>query len=105
MAKRAPTSGMNPIPSLIRASAHDAGNQSMRAAGRTQWNDDDWNAMCATQDRLITACYGEGPRGRVRFGYADAMAKAGLLTIYTKDFYGVFEAAWAEYEASFAQAA
>lgn len=31
---------------LAMAIAQDAGNVSMRAAHRTAWNDDDWNAMC-----------------------------------------------------------
>lgn len=43
----------NPLPSLIRASAQDAGNSNMRKNGRTKWSDDDWNVMCETQDRLI----------------------------------------------------
>lgn len=37
---------------MIRAAAQDAGNRSMRAAGRTAWNDDDWNAACAEFERL-----------------------------------------------------
>ena len=31
---------------LAMAIAKDAGNVSMRAAGRSTWNDEDWNAMC-----------------------------------------------------------
>lgn len=30
----------------------DAGNRSMRKAGRSKWNDDDWNAACAEFERL-----------------------------------------------------
>ena len=31
---------------LAMAIAKDAGNVSMRAARRTAWNNEDWNAMC-----------------------------------------------------------
>lgn len=48
----------NPLPSLIRASAFDAANMRMNGEGRKKWNDEDWNAMCETQERLVTACYG-----------------------------------------------
>lgn len=37
---------------LAHRAAWDAGNVSMRAAGRTKWNEDDWNAMCAEFERL-----------------------------------------------------
>ena len=37
---------------IIRAAAWDAGNRSARAAGRSAWNDDDYNAGVAEQDRL-----------------------------------------------------
>lgn len=97
-------SGMNPLPSLLRASAHDAGDQSMRAAGRTTWNDDDWNAMCETHNRLVAACYGVGPLGCVRFGFAEALQQAGVLTLATKDFFGVLNREFDAYEASLAGA-
>jgi hypothetical protein len=35
------------------AAGRDAGNRSMRAAGRTSWNDDDWNAACDVTQRLL----------------------------------------------------
>ena len=38
---------------MAHAAAWDAGNESMRAAGRTKWNLDDWNAMCAEFSRLM----------------------------------------------------
>lgn len=75
--------GLNPLPSLIRASAHDAGSMNMRANGRKKWNDDDWNAMCETQDRLIRNIYGK-PQDHnepnwcfIRFQIAEQMEKRG----------------------------
>jgi hypothetical protein len=76
------TKGMNPLPSLLRASAWDAGNISMRTHGREKWNEDDWNAAAATQERLIKACYGrdedhnEPNRCYLRFGVAERMEKS-----------------------------
>jgi hypothetical protein len=35
------------------AASRDAGNKSMRAAGRTAWNDDDWSAAKAQFERLF----------------------------------------------------
>jgi hypothetical protein len=37
---------------LAFAAAGDAGNRNMRAAGRTTWNEDDWNIACEELDRL-----------------------------------------------------
>lgn len=37
---------------LIMAAARDAGNRSMRNAGRTVWNADDWAAACRVSERL-----------------------------------------------------
>ena len=37
---------------LARAAAHDAGNRSMKAAGRKKWNADDYNAACDELERL-----------------------------------------------------
>jgi hypothetical protein len=73
---------MNPLPSLIRASAWDAGNASMRAGNRTVWNEDDYNASCETQERLITACYGRAtdsdPRTKyIRFQIAGQLEAQG----------------------------
>lgn len=36
----------------MMASSRDAGNMSMRKAGRKVWNIDDWNAAAAVCDRL-----------------------------------------------------
>jgi len=38
------------------AAGQDAGNRSMKAGGRTEWNEDDWNAAQAVVQRL----YGDG---------------------------------------------
>ena len=38
---------------LARAAAHDAGTRSMRRAGRTAWNEDDWNVAAAEYMRLL----------------------------------------------------
>ena len=40
---------------LAMAASRDAGNRSMRAAGRTAWNEDDWNVAVATFERLYPA--------------------------------------------------
>lgn len=43
---------LNPDRHLVNAAAQDAGNRSMRRAGRTKWNADDWNAAAAAHERL-----------------------------------------------------
>ncbi len=40
---------------LARAASKDAGNMSMRNAGRKSWNEDDWNASVAEFERLWPA--------------------------------------------------
>lgn len=35
------------------AAGRDAGNRSMRAAGRTAWNDEDWSAAEALYGKLM----------------------------------------------------
>lgn len=105
------TSGtMNPLPSLIRASAWDAGNDAMRAAGRKVWAAKDRDAAGECQERLIRACFARAadtdPReAYIRFGYAEAMEKAGMLTLYTKSFHDVLDASYAAYVASLDQQA
>lgn len=42
-----------PTPAIARAAGHDAGDRSMRAAGRRRWNQDDWNAAAAVTRSLI----------------------------------------------------
>lgn len=104
------TTATNPLPSLIRASAWDAGNQSMRTAGRTIWSADDADAAGAGQERLIRACYEreadtDHREAYIRFGFAETMEKAGLLTLTTKRFHEVLDEAYAAYLASFEVAA
>jgi hypothetical protein len=45
---------------IARAAGRDAGNRSMRAAGRSAWNEDDWSAACDMFDRLMRLA-GEAP--------------------------------------------
>jgi hypothetical protein len=78
---------ITPLPSLLRASAHDAANMAMRKAGRTAWSEDDYNVACETQERLIRACYGS-PRDHndpnrcyIRFGVAEQMERAGQINL------------------------
>ena len=37
---------------LAMAASRDAGNRSMKKAGRMKWNRDDWNTSVDTLDRL-----------------------------------------------------
>lgn len=80
MASTAATTQL-PLPSLIRASAWDAGNSSMRAGGRTKWSRKDWNVSASTLERLVTAAYGEGPVGCIKFQLAEQLEKARILRI------------------------
>ena len=75
---------MNPLPSLIRASATDAANMQMRAAGRSAWSEDDYDLAASTLERLITSCYGrEGENQQemkyIRFGVAEQAEKRGEI--------------------------
>lgn len=58
MTKRQQNNALNPLPSLIRASAWDAANMHMRASGRTKWCLEDYNEAARVQERLIRSCYG-----------------------------------------------
>jgi hypothetical protein len=53
---------------LVYAAGRDAGYRSMRAAGRTVWNEDDYNAAAETVHRLmpfiITGLWRWGPMAR-----------------------------------------
>lgn len=49
----------NLTPEIARAAGWDAGNRSMRAAGRTRWNEDDWNAACEVTNRLMAMLLSE----------------------------------------------
>ena len=76
--------GLVPLPSLIRASAQDAGNASMRKANRAKWSEDDYNAACETQERLVRACYGRDGENEtdtcfVRFQIAEKWERAGKI--------------------------
>ena len=48
---------------LCLAAGTDAANKAMRKAGRSKWNDDDWNLAVAKQEALLenaAACCAEG---------------------------------------------
>lgn len=88
---------INPLPSLIRASAHDAAAASARAAGRSKWSRGDYNKACATQERLVRACYAkpgeaaDSPWCYIRFGIAEKAERDGVFTL-DSDFGAVFDA-------------
>jgi hypothetical protein len=46
---------------LAYRAAQDAGTRSMRAAGRPQWNESDWNAACAELQRIYPASSQQPP--------------------------------------------
>jgi hypothetical protein len=76
--------GMNPLPSLLRASAWDAANMRMRAAGRSKWTRGDYNEAARTQERLIRACYGrKSDQDKnvvyIRFQIAEQLERSGHL--------------------------
>lgn len=80
---------LNPLPSFLRASAQDAANTKMRAAGRTKWNDDDWNTAAETLERLVGACYGRDGDNQAamcfyRFQLAEKLEREGKLNTGTK---------------------
>lgn len=43
---------------IAMAAGRDAGNRSMKAAGRTKWNKKDWSAACAETERLMALIEG-----------------------------------------------
>ena len=45
--------GARPTQAIAHAAGWDAGNRAMRAAGRTAWNEDDWDAACEVFNRLM----------------------------------------------------
>jgi len=45
--------GARPTQAIAHAAGWDAGNRVMRAAGRTAWNEDDWDAACEVFNRLM----------------------------------------------------
>lgn len=78
---------INPLPSLLHASATDAGNARMRAAGRKAWSRGDYNECARTIHRLIDACYARpwdlpGDEWRyIRVNVARELEKRGLFTL------------------------
>lgn len=38
---------------IARAAGWDAGNRSMKAAGRTAWNEEDWNVACEVFETMM----------------------------------------------------
>lgn len=95
MTKTAATAQL-PLPSLIRACAWDAGNNSMQNGGRTKWSRADYSAAASLQNKLIAQCYGEGPTGFIKFGIAEALQHAGVLTLgmKAKDFFSTIDRAF-----------
>ena len=88
---------MQPLPSLLRASAWDAGNFSAAKAGRKVWSRKDYNAAADTQDRLVRACYGR-PYDRagsklpyIRFQIAEQYERSGEFTL-SSDFDAICDA-------------
>jgi hypothetical protein len=79
-------SGMNPLPSLIRAASWDAGNRSMQDAGRKVWSRKDYNAAAAAQNNFVRTCYGL-PTDKderlcfIRFSIADRLQQTGHFTL------------------------
>ena len=50
---------------LAHAAGWDAGNRSMRAAGRTTWNQADWATACAALARLMAIAGGRKEKNMV----------------------------------------
>jgi hypothetical protein len=80
---------INPLPSLIRASAQDAATAAMRKAGRSSWSRDDFNVAAETQERLIRQCYGVVGENDpnmcfIRFSYAETMERRGEFHLKSK---------------------
>ncbi|WP_020696569.1 hypothetical protein [Reyranella massiliensis] len=75
---------MNPLPSLIRASAWDAGNHNMHNAGRSKWDWNDFTVASAEHERLVGLAYARPNDQRhdryIRFQIAEQMEQAGLFT-------------------------
>lgn len=44
---------MNATYATALAAAKDSGNRHMKKAGRTAWNESDWNAACQTLNALF----------------------------------------------------
>jgi hypothetical protein len=75
------SNGTLPLPSLLRATAHDAGCAAMRKARRKKWSRSDYSASAEKLGRLVASAYGEGVEGWVRFQVAADLERAGHLSI------------------------
>lgn len=81
---------MNPLPSLIRASAQDAANMQMRKACRKAWSRADADRAAEVQERLVRACYGRpGDHNQpdtcfIRFQIAEQMERRGEFNLKSK---------------------
>jgi hypothetical protein len=106
MPRTVTSNAVNPLPSLIRASAWDAADQRMRKAGRKVWSRADYNAAAAMQERLTLACYGrkwDRPGSNLpflRFQIAEQYERNGEFNIKS-DFAAVSEAIDASLVANF----
>jgi hypothetical protein len=47
------TGGPVPTYAIAMAAGRDAGNKSMKAAGRSAWNEEDWDAAAAITEMLM----------------------------------------------------
>lgn len=78
---------INPVPSLIRASAQDAANAQMRRNGRSAWDESDAALACETQDRLVRSAYGRPSDHNdpnlcfLRFQVAERMERRGDFSL------------------------
>jgi hypothetical protein len=76
-----------PLPSLIRASAQDAGNANMRKGLRKAWNEDDRFVAADELDRLVRATYArladhDSPEMCFyRFRIAEQLERAGRINL------------------------
>jgi hypothetical protein len=50
---RSEETNMIPTYQIAMAAGQDAGNRSMREAGRTAWNEDDYNTAAEVANRLL----------------------------------------------------
>ena len=78
------TTTVNPLPSLLRASAEDEANRAMRKAGRSAWSRSDYNVACEKQECLIRSCYGRDTDKDpnfcyIRFGVAEQLQRDGYI--------------------------
>jgi hypothetical protein len=85
--KKTTRNALNALPSLINASAKDAANMQMRQAGRTIWDESDYNLAAQTQHRLMQACYGfsgDGPHmAAIRYAIAVHWERGGHIDLYS----------------------